>query len=150
MSGTLFNAHQVRKLEFLLGEAVESGCDTVLTCGALQSNFCRAAAVAAQEVGLKSYLFLKMKDKLVRENACHFPAALKLCVWGSECVGEVCACVGACVCICVVWHRTPPKWVARAIFFWIVFVGPPLWPYLTYATKEGKKMASIQRGLRTR
>lgn len=82
MSGALFNAHQVRKLEFLLGEAVESGCDTVLTCGALQSNFCRAAAVAAQEVGLKSYLFLKMKDKLVRENACHFPAALKLCVWG--------------------------------------------------------------------
>lgn len=62
------SAHQVRKLEFLLGEAVEDGYDTVLTCGSLQSNFCRAAAVAARELGLKSYLFLKMRDKVVREN----------------------------------------------------------------------------------
>lgn len=59
---------QVRKLEFLLGEAIESGCDTVLTCGSLQSNFCRAAAVAAREVGLKTYLFLKMKEKVVRTS----------------------------------------------------------------------------------
>lgn len=60
-------SHQVRKLEFLLGEAIESGCDTVMTCGSMQSNFCRATAIAAREVGLKSYLFLRMKDTVVRD-----------------------------------------------------------------------------------
>lgn len=45
-------ALQIRKLEFILAHALESGCDTVLTCGGLQSNHCRATAVAAREVRL--------------------------------------------------------------------------------------------------
>eukprot|EP00955_Chlamydomonas_euryale_P047152 353600-Chlamydomonas_euryale.AAC.2 len=39
---------QVRKLEFLLAEAKERGCDCVVTIGGIQSNHCRATAVAAR------------------------------------------------------------------------------------------------------
>lgn len=39
---------QVRKLEFLLAEAVAQGHDCVITIGGIQSNHCRATAVAAR------------------------------------------------------------------------------------------------------
>lgn len=39
---------QVRKLEFLLAEAVAGGHDCVVTIGGIQSNHCRATAVAAR------------------------------------------------------------------------------------------------------
>ena len=41
-------AMQVRKLEFLLAEAVAQGHDCVITIGGIQSNHCRATAVAAR------------------------------------------------------------------------------------------------------
>jgi D-cysteine desulfhydrase len=49
----------VRKLEFLLAEALAHKCDVVLTCGGIQSNHCRATAVAARSLGLDSVLFLR-------------------------------------------------------------------------------------------
>ena len=54
---------QVRKLEFLLADALDQQCDTVLTCGGVQSNHCRATAVAARELGMDSYLFLRHKEQ---------------------------------------------------------------------------------------
>ena len=39
---------QVRKLEFLLAEALAQGADCVVTLGGIQSNHCRATAVAAR------------------------------------------------------------------------------------------------------
>lgn len=39
---------QVRKLEFLMAEAIEQGHDCVITIGGIQSNHCRATAVAAR------------------------------------------------------------------------------------------------------
>ena len=39
---------QVRKLEFLLAEAAVQGHDCVITIGGIQSNHCRATAVAAR------------------------------------------------------------------------------------------------------
>ena len=47
MSGALYGGNKVRKLEFLLAEALNQGTDLVITCGAVQSNHCRAVAVAA-------------------------------------------------------------------------------------------------------
>ena len=38
------------------------GCDTVITCGGVQSNHCRATAVAARECGMASYLVQYSKD----------------------------------------------------------------------------------------
>ena len=36
--------NKVRKLEFLLAAALADGCDTVVTCGGVQSNHARATA----------------------------------------------------------------------------------------------------------
>ena len=40
----------MRKLEFLLGEALSQHCDSVITIGGLQSNHVRATVLAAREV----------------------------------------------------------------------------------------------------
>lgn len=41
-------AVQVRKLEFLMAAAKAAGHDCVITIGGIQSNHCRATAVAAR------------------------------------------------------------------------------------------------------
>jgi len=51
--------NKVRKLEFLLGEALAQGKDVVLTCGALQSNHARQTAAAAAKLGLECHVFLE-------------------------------------------------------------------------------------------
>ena len=50
---------QIRKLEFLLADALAAGSDCVITLGGIQSNHARATAVAARMVGLDSYLVLR-------------------------------------------------------------------------------------------
>ena len=50
--------NKARKLEFLLGEAIERKADTIVTFGAVQSNHCRMTAAAACKLGLKSFLVL--------------------------------------------------------------------------------------------
>jgi D-cysteine desulfhydrase len=54
--------NKIRKLEFLLAEAVERRATTVLTCGGIQSNHARATAIAARELGMRSVLFLRTAD----------------------------------------------------------------------------------------
>jgi D-cysteine desulfhydrase len=54
--------NKIRKLEYLLGEAVERQATTILTCGGVQSNHARATAVAARELGMRSLLFLRTAD----------------------------------------------------------------------------------------
>lgn len=44
--------NKLRKLEFLLGDALDRGCDTVVTFGALQSNHARQTAAACARIGL--------------------------------------------------------------------------------------------------
>jgi len=51
--------NKIRKLEFLLGEALAQGKDVVLTCGALQSNHARQTAAAAGKLGLECHLVLE-------------------------------------------------------------------------------------------
>ena len=58
-TGSDLSGNKVRKLEFLLAEAIERRCDFVITCGGVQSNHCRATAVAARRLGLDSVLFLR-------------------------------------------------------------------------------------------
>ena len=50
--------NKTRKLEFLIGEALEQGKDTLVTAGGLQSNHCRLTAAAARKAGLKCHLIL--------------------------------------------------------------------------------------------
>jgi D-cysteine desulfhydrase len=45
--------NKTRKLEFLVAEALAQGADTLITCGAPQSNHCRITLAAAVKEGLK-------------------------------------------------------------------------------------------------
>jgi len=62
MTGGPEAGNKIRKLEFLLAEAISLECDTVITCGGLQSNHSRATALCAASLGLKSLLFLRTAD----------------------------------------------------------------------------------------
>lgn len=58
LTGLALGGNKVRKLEFLLGAALEDGCDTVVTFGALQSNHARQTAAACARLGLRCELIL--------------------------------------------------------------------------------------------
>ena len=62
LTGAALSGNKIRKLEFLLAEARAQGCDTVVTCGGEQSNHCRATAIAATQLGFRSYLLLRTDD----------------------------------------------------------------------------------------
>lgn len=63
MTGSTLSGNKVRKLEFLLADALVRECDTIFTCGGIQSNHCRSTAVAARELGLDCYLFLRSPEQ---------------------------------------------------------------------------------------
>jgi len=50
--------NKLRKLEYLLGAAIDRGCDTFVTTGARQSNHARLSAAAAARMGLAAELML--------------------------------------------------------------------------------------------
>lgn len=50
--------NKTRKLEFLIGQALADGADTLVTAGGIQSNHCRLTAAAACRAGLKCHLVL--------------------------------------------------------------------------------------------
>src|SRR5262245_58418480 len=54
--------NKVRKLEFLLQEAVTKGAEVVITCGGLQSNHARATALLCARLGMRSVLYLRVPD----------------------------------------------------------------------------------------
>jgi D-cysteine desulfhydrase len=62
LTGSELTGNKVRKLEYLLAEAIAQGADTVITCGGEQSNHCRATALAAARVGLRAHLVLRTDD----------------------------------------------------------------------------------------
>ena len=51
--------NKTRKLEFVVADALAKGCDTLITCGAVQSNHCRLTLSAAVKEGLKCRLVLE-------------------------------------------------------------------------------------------
>jgi D-cysteine desulfhydrase len=59
LSGLELTGNKVRKLEFILADALACGCDTLVTEGVPQSNHCRATAAACARVGLRSVLLLR-------------------------------------------------------------------------------------------
>ncbi|XP_074633133.1 uncharacterized protein LOC141891953 isoform X4 [Acropora palmata] len=59
LTGNTLSGNKVRKLDFLLADALYKNCDTIFTCGGLQSNHCRATAVASRQLGLSCFLFLR-------------------------------------------------------------------------------------------
>src|SRR5262245_25100286 len=57
-TGLATGGNKTRKLEFLMGEALAQGADTVITLGAVQSNHARQTGAAAAKLGLGCDLIL--------------------------------------------------------------------------------------------
>jgi D-cysteine desulfhydrase len=62
-TGSEMSGNKVRKLEFAVKEALDMGCDTLITCGGIQSNHARATAAAAARIGMNSCLVLRSDEK---------------------------------------------------------------------------------------
>jgi D-cysteine desulfhydrase len=61
-TGLALGGNKTRKLEFLVGDALAKGADTLVTLGAVQSNHCRQTAAAAAKAGLRCELILNGKQ----------------------------------------------------------------------------------------
>lgn len=57
--GLSAGGNKTRKLEFLVADAISQGADTLITCGAVQSNHCRLTLAAAVKEGMKCRLILE-------------------------------------------------------------------------------------------
>jgi 1-aminocyclopropane-1-carboxylate deaminase len=55
-SGLAFGGNKVRKLEYLLADALAQGCDTLVSIGGVQSNHTRQVAAVAAHAGLRCVL----------------------------------------------------------------------------------------------
>ena len=53
-SGIAFGGNKVRKLEYLVADALAQGCDTLVSIGGVQSNHTRAVTGVAAHLGLKA------------------------------------------------------------------------------------------------
>jgi D-cysteine desulfhydrase len=58
-TGFVFSGNKIRKLSYLLKDALDLDCNFIVTCGGIQSNHARATAYAARELGLGSCLLLR-------------------------------------------------------------------------------------------
>ncbi|KAF8014581.1 hypothetical protein BT93_H0414 [Corymbia citriodora subsp. variegata] len=68
LSGMQLSGNKVRKLEFLLADAVAQGADCIITIGGIQSNHCRATAVAAKYLNLNCHVILRTSKALVDKD----------------------------------------------------------------------------------
>ncbi|KAB3531589.1 D-cysteine desulfhydrase family protein [Alkaliphilus serpentinus] len=58
-TGSEFSGNKVRKLEYLVKDALDKNCDYLITCGGIQSNHGRATAAIAAKLGMGAYLVLR-------------------------------------------------------------------------------------------
>ncbi len=94
LTGSLLSGNKVRKLEFVLAQALAQNCDAIITCGGLQSNHCRATALLCAQLGLHCTLILRgeqhsppdgnlLLDYLAGaeiKNACRSSRIKKICI----------------------------------------------------------------------
>ncbi len=67
LTGSHLSGNKVRKLDFILADAKARGATTVITCGGLHSNHCRATALAAAPLGMKAVLLLRTPNGLASD-----------------------------------------------------------------------------------
>ena len=68
LNGLGTGGNKLRKLEFLLGDALAKGCDTIITSGTVQTNHGRLTAAACAKLGLECILVLTEPDNGVYEG----------------------------------------------------------------------------------
>lgn len=59
LTGCAESGNKIRKLEYLVADAMSSGANTLITCGGEQSNHCRATAIVARKLGMNVHLVLR-------------------------------------------------------------------------------------------
>lgn len=62
-TGSEVSGNKIRKLEYSIKEAIDQNCDTLITCGGIQSNHARSTAAAAIKAGLSSVLVLRTNEE---------------------------------------------------------------------------------------
>ena len=62
LTDTVASGNKIRKLEFSLAQAMAEDASLLITCGSVQSNHCRATAILASRLGLKSHLVLRGQE----------------------------------------------------------------------------------------
>lgn len=70
-TGSEISGNKIRKLEYAVKEALDNGCDYLITCGGIQSNHARATAAVAARLGLGAYLVLR-GDENSKPEGNHF------------------------------------------------------------------------------
>lgn len=68
LTGLGLGGNKLRKLEFLLGDALDKGCDCIITSGTVQTNHGRLTAAACAKLGLECYLVFTDGDTGVFEG----------------------------------------------------------------------------------
>lgn len=61
-TGSEISGNKIRKLEYSIYEALENGCDILITCGGIQSNHARATAAAGIKLGMRAILVLRSDE----------------------------------------------------------------------------------------
>ena len=61
-TGSEFSGNKVRKLEYVVADALSKGANLLITCGGIQSNHCRATVSVATAYGLKSAVLLRISE----------------------------------------------------------------------------------------
>ena len=63
LTGIGFSGNKIRKLQYLVQDAIDQGCTTLMTFGGVQSNHARQTAAVAARYGLKSVLIANLKEE---------------------------------------------------------------------------------------
>jgi D-cysteine desulfhydrase family pyridoxal phosphate-dependent enzyme len=94
LTGLAMGGNKVRKLQYLVADAIDKRCDTLVTAGGAQSNFCRMTAAAAAKMHMACHLVLGgdrparasgniMLDELFGAQL-HFTGSEDWAVWTAE------------------------------------------------------------------
>lgn len=59
LSGLELSGNKIRKLEYVVADALANDCDTIVTEGTCQSNHCRATAAVCAKLGLRAVLLFR-------------------------------------------------------------------------------------------
>jgi D-cysteine desulfhydrase family pyridoxal phosphate-dependent enzyme len=94
LTGLALGGNKARKLEYLVQDAIDKGCDTLVTAGGAQSNHARMTAAAAARMKMKCHLVLggerpsRLTGNLVLaalfEAALHFTGTDDWTIWQAE------------------------------------------------------------------
>lgn len=70
LTGFFLSGNKVRKLEFLLADALRKKADTLITCGGFQSNHARATTILGVNMVLKLIWFFSVMASLSWMEIC--------------------------------------------------------------------------------